>query len=37
MGRLARSGKGHGDPEFDKVLGRVRELEGVTQGGGYRW
>lgn|SRR5487761_1767743 len=37
MKRLAREGKGHGDPEFDAVLAKVRDFEGVRQGGGYKW
>jgi regulator of RNase E activity RraA len=37
MKKLMREGRGHGDPEIDKILARVRELEGVKQAEGYRF
>lgn len=37
MKKLMRSGRGHGDPELDKILAKVRELEGVKQADGYRF
>lgn len=37
MKKLMRAGRGHGDPEIDKILARVRDLEGVKQADGYRF